>query len=157
MRVQDKLISKGLAEAIASSQNFFLSRQYSEGFWWAELESNVTITSEVVLLHKIWGTDNARPLNKAEVYLRSQQRDNGSWELFYGDGGDLSTSVEAYMALRLLGVCADDPCLVKAKQFILQKGGISKSRIFTKFHLAIISLLLSMRCPVGQEVVLFLY
>ncbi len=138
MRVQDKLISKGLAEAIASSQNFFLSRQYSEGFWWAELESNVTITSEVVLLHKIWGTDNARPLNKAEVYLRSQQRYYGSWELFFGDGGDLSTSVEAYMALRLLGVCADDPCLVKAKQFILQKGGISKSRIFTKFHLAII-------------------
>ena len=42
------------------------------------------------------------------------------------------------MGLRLLGVPASDPALVKAKDFILQRGGISKTRIFTKFHLALI-------------------
>lgn len=42
------------------------------------------------------------------------------------------------MALRLLGVPKEDPALVKAKKFILQRGGISKSRIFTKLHLALI-------------------
>jgi len=53
-------------------------------------------------------------------------------ELFYGDGGDLSTTVEAYMGLRLLGIPANDPALEKAREFILAKGGISKTRIFTK-------------------------
>ena len=125
-------------EAIARSQNYLLSLQYPDGYWWAELESNVTITAEVVLLHKLWGTDKTRPMHKVEAYLRSQQREHGGWELFYGDGGELSTSVEAYMALRLLGVPATDPALAKARSFILKKGGISKTRIFTKFHLGLI-------------------
>lgn len=118
-----------------------LALQNEDGYWWAELESNVTITAEVVLLHKIWRTDHeakARPWAKAESYLRSQQGGDGGWELYYGGAGDLSTSVEAYMALRLLGVHAEDPALLKAKQFILSKGGISKTRIFTKLHLALI-------------------
>ncbi|MGB5967183.1 MAG: squalene--hopene cyclase [Spirulinaceae cyanobacterium] len=124
--------------AIAASQNYLLSLQDSQGYWWAELESNVTITAEVVLLHKIWGTDTTRPLHKAKQYLLSQQREHGGWELFYGDGGDLSTSVEAYMALRLLGVAANEPDLIRGRKFIVQQGGISKTRIFTKFHLALI-------------------
>ncbi|NEQ95635.1 MAG: squalene--hopene cyclase [Cyanothece sp. SIO2G6] len=127
-----------LQEAIATSQRYLLAQQNPEGYWWAELESNVTITAEVVLLHKIWGTDLNRPLHKVEAYLRREQRDHGGWELFYGDGGNLSTSVEAYMALRLLGVPITDPALVNAKQFILAQGGISKCRVFTKFHLALI-------------------
>ena len=125
-------------KAIALSQEYLLSIQYPDGYWWAELESNVSITSEMVLLHKIWGTDGDRPLEKAASYLRSQQRDHGGWELFYGDGGELSVSIEAYMALRLLGVSKEDPALINAKKFILQHGGISKSRIFTKLHLALI-------------------
>ncbi len=127
-----------LDETISRSQTYLLSSQNSDGYWWAELESNVTMAAEVVLLHKIWGTDQTRPLHKVETYLRAQQRDHGGWELFYGDGGELSTSIEAYMALRLLGVEASDPALQKAKAFILDRGGISKSRIFTKFHLALI-------------------
>jgi squalene-hopene/tetraprenyl-beta-curcumene cyclase len=138
MYTQDRVKVKQVTEAIAASQKHLLSIQNPDGYWWAELESNVTITSEAVLLHKIWGTDKTRPLHKVESYLRSQQREHGGWELFYGDGGELSTTVEAYMALRLLGVPADDPAMVKAKSLILEKGGISKTRIFTKLHLALI-------------------
>lgn len=138
MYTQDKVKVKQVTEAIAASQKHLLSIQNPDGYWWAELESNVTITAEAVLLHKIWGTDKTRPLHKVETYLRSQQREHGGWELFYGDGGELSTTVEAYMALRLLGVPANDPALVKAKSLILEKGGISKTRIFTKLHLALI-------------------
>lgn len=134
----DSAMPAEIAAAIAAAQNYLLGLQHPDGYWWAELESNVTITAEIILLHKIWGTDGARPLAKAEHYLRSHQRPHGGWELFYGDGGDLSTSVEAYTALRVLGVPASDPALVRAKEFILQRGGISKTRIFTKLHLALI-------------------
>ena len=127
-----------VAQAIAGSQNHLFSIQYDDGYWWAELESNVTITAEVVLLHKIWGTESTIPLDKVENYLRQQQREHGGWELYYGDGGELSTSVEAYMALRLLGVPPEDPALIAAKNFIWQRGGISKTRVFTKLHLALI-------------------
>ncbi len=138
MQTQDRIKVKQVVDAIAASQKHLLSIQNPDGYWWAELESNVTITSEAVLLHKIWGTEKTRPLHKVENYLRSQQREHGGWELFYGDGGDLNTTVEAYMALRLLGVPATDTALLKAKSLILAKGGISKTRIFTKLHLALI-------------------
>lgn len=138
MQVQDDVRTAQLDAAIAASQQHLLSIQDPAGYWWAELESNVTMTAEVVLLHKVWGTDSTRPLAKAETYLRSQQRDHGGWELFYGDGGNLSTSVEAYMGLKLLGVPQADPDLLRARRFICERGGISRTRIFTKLHLALI-------------------
>jgi squalene-hopene/tetraprenyl-beta-curcumene cyclase len=124
-------------DAIDRSIAHLFSRQYAEGYWWAELESNVTITSEVVLLHRIWGTLGSIPSAKVETYLRKQQRANGAWELYYDDGGELSTTVEAYMALRILGVEASDPALLRAREFIVARGGITKTRIFTKMHLAL--------------------
>lgn len=140
MQLQDRpsTSQSPLETAIAASQNYLLSLQTQEGYWWGLLESNVTITAEAVLLHKIWGTDRTRPMDKVETYLRNQQRESGGWELYYGDGGDLSTSVEAYMALKLLGVSTEDPAMVKARRFILSKGGVTKTRIFTKMHLALI-------------------
>jgi len=138
METQDRVKVNQVAGAIAASQEYLLSIQNPAGYWWAELESNVTITAEAVLLHKIWGTDHTKPLHKVVAYLRQEQRQHGGWELFYGDGGELSTSVEAYMALRLLGVPANDPAMIRAQVFILQRGGISKTRIFTKLHLALI-------------------
>lgn len=138
MRTQSPIQTEKLEQSITAAQNHLLSIQKEEGYWWADLESNATITAEAVLLHKIWGTEAGRPLAKAEAYFRQHQREHGGWELFYGDGGELSTSVEAYMGLRLLGVPASDPALLKAKRFILSRGGISRTRIFTKFHLALI-------------------
>ncbi|MGB3571441.1 MAG: squalene--hopene cyclase [Phormidesmis sp.] len=131
-------LSLPLDRGIAAAQKHLLSLQKPEGYWWADLESNVSMTAEAVLLHTLWGRTDALPLDKVEKYLRSHQCTHGGWELFYGDGGNLSVSVEAYMGLRLLGVPASDPALSKAKSFILSQGGISKSRIFTKFHLAMI-------------------
>jgi len=124
-------------DAIDRSIEYVFSRQYAEGYWWAELESNVTITAEVVLLHRIWGTLDAIPQAKAATYFRNQQRAHGGWELFYDDGGELSTTAEAYMALRILGVDASDPALRRAREFIVARGGITKTRIFTKMHLAL--------------------
>ncbi len=141
MQIQEQkqgIASEALTQAIKNCQNYLLSQQKPDGHWIAQLESNVTMAAEVVLLHKAWGSDKTRPLAKVVPYILEKQIANGGWELYYGDGGDLSTSVEAYMGLRLLGMPATDPAMQKAKAFILGKGGISKTRVFTKFHLALI-------------------
>src|SRR5438067_1542684 len=92
-----------VASAIEKSQRYILDQQDPEGFWWAELEANVTLTAEYVMLHTIMGTTANRPLHKVVRYLLNQQCKHGGWELYYGDGGELSTSIEAYFALKLLG------------------------------------------------------
>ncbi|GAC1575972.1 MAG: squalene--hopene cyclase [Candidatus Elarobacter sp.] len=127
-----------MADAIERACDALFQRQDPDGFWWAELESNVTITAEVVLLHHVWGTFERVPRERAEAYFREQQRAHGGWELAYGDGGDLSATVEAYLALRLLGVARDDPALSLARDFVLARGGIARSRVFTRMHLALV-------------------
>ena len=89
-------------------------------------------------MHHVWGNFDRVPKAQAEAYFRGEQREHGGWELAYDDGGELSVSIEAYLALRMLGVPATDPALVRARTYILARGGISKSRIFTKMHLALI-------------------
>ncbi len=127
-----------LTTTIEKSQQYLLSLQTPDGYWWADLESNVSMTAEVILLFKLWGIDDRRPMHKAKTYLHRHQVASGGWELYAGDGGDLSTSIEAYMALRLLGVAMEDEALIRAKRFILSNGGLTKARIFTKLHLALI-------------------
>ncbi len=124
--------------AVTRATDALFSKQDRAGFWWAELQSNVTITAEVLLLHHVWGTFDRVPRAAAERYFREEQREHGGWELAYGDGGELSVTVEAYMALRLLGVAPDDPALRRARRYILERGGIARTRIFTKMHLALI-------------------
>ncbi len=125
--------------AIVRAQEYLLSLQNpNEGYWWAELQANASITAEYVLLHKILGTGQSRPLRKVVPYLLGEQGTNGGWELFYGDGGDLSTSVEVYLGLKLLGFPSNAEPMQRAREFILERGGVTSARVFTKLHLALI-------------------
>jgi len=132
------LSPSAIRDAIERAVDALFRRQDAAGFWWAELQSNVTITAEVLLLHHVWGTFGRVPRAAAERYFRGEQREHGGWDLAYGDGGELSVTIEAYMALRLLGVDRDDPALVRARAYVLARGGITRSRIFTKMHLALL-------------------
>ncbi len=69
--------------------------------------------------------------------ILSQQLDNGAWSIWHGDGGNLSTTVEAYQALKIAGLPAADPRLKKARHFILDHGGVLASRVFTRIYLAL--------------------
>jgi len=127
-----------IEEAIRKSSDYFYSVQYPEGFWWAELESNVTITSEYVMLTHLLSIPISGKKRRSIVkYLLRHQSENGAWGLYYGDGGELSTSIEAYFALKLLGEDPASEPLAKAKAFIVQRGGIEASRVFTKIWLAL--------------------
>jgi len=137
-RESDRPAAPALDDAIARAVDALFQLQHPDGYWWAELQSNVSITAEVVLLHHVWGRFEKVPRAAAERYFRGEQREHGGWELAFGDGGELSVTVEAYMALRLLGVAADDPALRRAREFVLARGGITRTRIFTKMHLALI-------------------
>ena len=127
-----------LDEAIRSSQEFLLSQQFPEGYWWAAVEGNTTITSHTVILYKILGIEDKYPMVKMEKHLRRTQCSHGGWELFYGDGGALSVTIESYIALRLLNVPQTDLALKKALKFIIDRGGVTKSRMFTKICLALL-------------------
>ena len=126
-----------LDKAIERTRDFFFREQLPDGYWWAELESNVTITAEYVMLFHFLGMVNKLRERKMAHYILSKQTKEGAWSLWYGGPGDLSTTIEAYFALKLAGYSADDPAMCKARVFILENGGILKARVFTKVFLAL--------------------
>jgi len=126
-----------LDKAIERTRDFFFNEQLPDGYWWAELESNVTITSEYIMLFHFLGMVDKRRERKMAHYILSKQTKEGAWSLWFGGPGDLSTTIEAYFALKLAGYTAADPVMTKARDFILSKGGILKARVFTKIFLAL--------------------
>ena len=126
-----------LDKAIERTRDFFFHEQLPDGYWWAELESNVTITSEYIMLFHFLGMVDRPRERKMANYILSKQTKEGAWSLWFGGPGDLSTTIEAYFALKLSGYAADDPAMSNARNFILAKGGILKARVFTKIFLAL--------------------
>ena len=126
-----------LDQAIQHSQDYFRGCQYNEGYWWGELESNATMAAEYVLLSYFLGKVDQDRWRKSSNYILSKQREDGSWGQYYQAPGDVSTSVEAYFALKLSGYSADSEPLRKAREFILSRGGVPQARVFTKIWLAL--------------------
>ncbi|WP_298436039.1 squalene--hopene cyclase, partial [Geobacter sp.] len=123
--------------AIERSRDFFFREQLPEGYWWAELESNATITAEYIMLFHFMGLVDKEKERKMANYLLREQTDEGCWCIYFGGPGDLSTTIETYFALKLAGYPADHPAMKKARAFILERGGILKARVFTKIFLAL--------------------
>jgi squalene-hopene/tetraprenyl-beta-curcumene cyclase len=125
-----------IERAVQRGTAAMLGMQDPAGFWWAELESNVTITAEYIMLHRFLGLDETRvPRMVADIL--DKQLDNGGWSIWHGDGGEISTSVEAYLALKIAGLRPDDAPMVKAREFIRSRGGALKTRVFTRIFMAL--------------------
>ncbi len=123
-------------KAAHGATSWIMDRQKADGHWCAELESNATITAEYVFMCQALGISVAARREKMIRYFRSNQKSDGSWGIAWNSAGDVSTAVEVYLALRILGVDAEDEALRRAEDFIRAQGGIAKVRIFTRINLA---------------------
>lgn len=72
-------------------------------------------------------------------YLRNTQNDDGGWGLHVESHSYLFTSTIIYAALRLSGVSADDPQVVRARGFIHDNGGPLAAASWGKFFLALLN------------------
>lgn len=130
-------LSETIDDAIRKSQIWFFHRQDPKGFWVAELEADSTLTSEYLMLRRYLGVEDKEREAKAIRYLRSAQLPDGGWPIYAGGPSEISASVKAYFALKLVGLSADQPFMRKAKDCILAKGGVVAANVFTKITLAL--------------------
>ena len=126
-----------LDASIERLQGYFRRIQDPDGFWWGELESNNTMEAEYVMLSQFLGHRNPERERHIVNYLRSKQLDDGSWAIYYGAPGDLSTTVECYFALKLCGEDPQSDHMRRARQFALDRGGVPQTRMFTRIWLAL--------------------
>ncbi len=146
--VQPKPASeKSLPEAVAQAQQLLLSQQYPEGYWSYTLEANESIGAGFIQLMHFIGEVDEDTQRGLTARMLSLQQEDGSWPLFHEGPGDLSTTVECYLALRLSGLSEFHEKLRRARAFILSRGGLTKIRVFTRIHLALFGLVPWSSCP----------
>ncbi|KQW18477.1 squalene--hopene cyclase [Afipia sp. Root123D2] len=131
-----------LEKSISSASRALRDFRKGDGHWVFELEADATIPAEYVLLrHYLAEPVDAVLEAKIAMYLRRIQNDNGGWSLFYGHEFDMSASVKAYFALKMIGDSVDAPHMVKARETILARGGAAKSNVFTRIMMALFGVL----------------
>ncbi|MFJ1747961.1 squalene--hopene cyclase [Streptomyces sp. NPDC088116] len=123
--------------ATARSVEHLLGRQDPQGWWKGDLATNVTMDAEDLLLRQFLGVQDTRTTEAAALFIRGEQRPDGTWATFHGGPAELSTTIEAYVALRLAGDRPEEPHMARASRWVREQGGIAGSRVFTRLWLAL--------------------
>lgn len=135
--VGSQIVETRLRQALDLAVQWLLARQDAEGWWCGELETNVTMTAEHILLLRFLGLSLEHIKDGATRHILSNQRADGSWALYFDAPADLSTTIEAYVALKVLGLAPEHEAMQRARRVIYQQGGVVKARVFTKIWLAL--------------------
>ena len=144
-----------VADAIESARRRLLELQHPDGHWCGELEGDTILESEYLLLLYFLGRFDEPKVAKAVRYLESRQQADGGWANFPGGPSDVSASVKAYFVLKMAGKPSEGEALTRARQRILELGGIEATNTYTKVYLAIFGQYPWSRCPaIPPEIVL---
>ncbi len=145
-----------LETAIDGAARKLLDRQTADGHWAFALEADATIPAEYIMLNHYLGDIDDEVERKLANYLRDIQNNDGSWPLFHGGEINVSASVKAYFALKLVGDDPAAPHMQKAREIILAHGGAARCNVFTRFSLALFEQIPWRATPVSRvEALLF--
>ncbi|HEX7854541.1 MAG TPA: squalene--hopene cyclase [Sphingobium sp.] len=128
-----------IEHSIERATTAMAASQREDGHWVFELEADATIPAEYILLRHYLAEPVDAPLEaKIARYLRRiQSDDHDGWGLFHGGAFDVSASVKAYYALKMIGDAPDAPHMARARDAILAAGGATAGNVFTRIQLAL--------------------
>lgn len=132
----------GVEFALSGATRALFACQQGDGHWVFELEADATIPAEYVLLRHYRGEPvDAEIERKIAVYLRRIQGEHGGWPLYHQGAFDMSASVKAYFALKMIGDTPDAPHMRRAREAILARGGAVHVNVFTRVLLSLYGIL----------------
>ncbi len=137
-RAEGGRIVNQLEDRIRRASTTLLRHQQEDGHWCFEFESDATIPAEYILLTHYLGEEaNLEREAKIGNYLRRIQGKHGGWPLFHEGAFDMSASVKAYFALKMIGDDIKAPHMIRAREAIRSRGGAEMSNVFTRILLAL--------------------
>jgi squalene-hopene/tetraprenyl-beta-curcumene cyclase len=142
--------------ALEAATQLLRRQQHEDGWWKGDLVTNVTMDAEDLMLRTFLGISTPRTNDQTARWIRSQQALDGSWATFHGGPGDVSTTVEAWVALRIAGDQPDEQHMRRAAAFVRSEGGVERSRVFTHIWLALFGLWSWDDCPTLPPEIMYL-
>jgi squalene-hopene/tetraprenyl-beta-curcumene cyclase len=132
------MIEDKLEQQIQTATQALLACQRPDGHWVFELEADATIPAEYVLLrHYLAEPVDATLEAKIGNYLRRIQGAHGGWPLFRDGDLDVSATVKAYFALKMIGDDINTDHMRRAREAVRVRGGAGRANVFTRLMLAL--------------------
>jgi squalene-hopene/tetraprenyl-beta-curcumene cyclase len=123
---------------IDSATKALLACQRADGYFLFELEADATVPAEYVLLRYYLGEPVDAALEAGiAAYLRRIQGAHGGWPLFADGAFDMSATVKAYFALKMIGDSPQAEHMRRAREAVRLRGGAERSNVFTRCLLAL--------------------
>ncbi len=127
-----------LKGSIDRATQALLAEQRPDGHFLFELEADATIPAEYVLLRHYLGEPIDAALEAGIAnYLRCIQGPHHGWALFQDGAFDMSATVKAYFALKMIGDSPQAEHMRRAREAVRMRGGAERSNVFTRCLLAL--------------------
>ncbi len=126
-----------LGRALERAREHLLALQQEDGHWCGELEGDAILESEYILALHYLGRGGEERVRKAARHLRRLQTTSGGWTIFPGGAPEVSCTVKAYFALKLVGDDPGAPHMRRARHTIRELGGLDACNSFTKLYLSV--------------------
>ena len=135
----DTISPAALETSITRAAEALFAEQRPDGHWVYELEADATIPAEYVLLRHYLGEPVDAELEaKIGRYLRRiQSAEHDGWPLYHDGAFDISATIKAYYALKMIGDAPDAPHMARARAAVLKAGGAEACNVFTRIQLAL--------------------
>ncbi|EHH68289.1 squalene--hopene cyclase [Gluconobacter morbifer] len=137
LRSRQPVSPEVLEKVIQDALGVVGDQQQEDGYWDFELATDAGTSADYVLLEHYLGRVDPERQQRIAVHLRRLQGHHGGWSLYHGGGFNLSSSVKAYFALKLMGDDPDTPHMRRARVAIIDHGGAARVNVFTRFQLAL--------------------
>jgi squalene-hopene/tetraprenyl-beta-curcumene cyclase len=134
------LAMERVSEGIGKATAWLLGQQQEQGYWCGELEADSMLEADYIYMHALLGTGDKGRMERAVNEILRHQNDDGGWSLYPGGPSNVNYGVKCYLALKLMGWTAEHPVMVKARNKVLELGGVTECNSFTKMYL----------CSLGQ-------
>jgi squalene-hopene/tetraprenyl-beta-curcumene cyclase len=131
----DEFVGK-VNHTVERAQGALIALQHPEGYWHGALDANAEMNAEFIIFNRFMESVDPELESRLKKHLLDTQQADGSWSLYQGGEGYLSSTIEAYFALKLAGLRAGDECMIRSRRWILSKGGIEKCGTLARFYLA---------------------
>src|SRR5438132_3057050 len=128
---------KRLDVSIEKAVSFLRSLQHQDGYWLGELEADTTLESDYIFYLHVLGRFDRQRVTKLAEYVRRRQLEDGGWNIYFGGPSEINATVKAYFALKLAGHSPESQLMIRARDRVLQLGGLERTNSFTRLYLAL--------------------
>ncbi len=135
-------------QSMEASAQALGAMQHASGYWLGDLTADSTLESDYMLLQlwlyppdgASWNPPTRPTIDRCCRAILERQLPDGGWNIYPEGPSEINATVKAYGGLKIAGVHPDRPEMRRARERILQLGGVQACNSYVRINLSLFGL-----------------